>query len=450
MRAIIHKLNKTFTHCDIFVCDTLNRFNFMMVNKHTSESKALVLSIEQGNNWLKDNQHLLQELTVNHQIIRWDSWLNSSKFKNKLALIETEYAKNASYQQAFEKSAITFLSRRKLPITENLQKCIRYLQEECAVMLLWADKGYTFELYTTKRNLAMQATYEIFIKKLGTNILIPVMVDVKHKIKREQEIINVAFQQLLNLNFIKGHIYLKAEDGTYLYCNKTQADALNLNIEDVIGQTDYDFFSKEQADKYRKVDREIIKSGKERVIEESWFFRGDNRIFLSTKVPLFGRDNKVIGLLGISVDIIEQKYLQQLQQEQIEYQTQLHAQELFKQCFSGIQDLLQKTQIKLVNRNAPRVTEITPLKMLRMKLSRREEQILYLLSLNKSTKDIANILGIIDGKELSYKTILSIINKKLYVKFEVFSVSELISKARSAGLIPFFPQSFVNYEHLIK
>lgn len=305
LRAIIHKINKTFSSCDIFVCDTLNRFNVVMSDRLVGESHALNASLKAGDKWLDENGKILAELTIPHKIIRWDKWRKSSKFKDKLSIIKAEYAKNTNYQQAFYDAAVTFLSRRKLEVAKHLQSCIAYLQEECAVMLIWADSGYTFELYTAKRNLAMAATYDLLIKNQTPNVLFPVIVDVKHKAKQEQEIVNIAFNQLLNLN--RGHIYVKDEDGCYLYCNKTQADALGVEIEDIIGKTDYDFFATARANKYRAVELEIMQAGRERVIEEDWLSGNEYRIFLSTKVPLFGRDNRVIGILGISVDITDQK-----------------------------------------------------------------------------------------------------------------------------------------------
>lgn len=74
---------------------------------------------------------------------------------------------------------------------------------------------------------------------------------------------------------------------------------------------------------------------------------------------------------------------------------------------------------------------------MKINLSAREQEILYYLYLNKSPKEIANILSIISGKEVSASTIHAIINKRLYVKFNVNSVSQLIEKAHAYNMIPF-------------
>jgi len=248
-------------------------------------------------------------------------------------------------------------------------------------------------------------------------------------------------------------IYWHDVEGRVLGANTICLTAMNRSKEQVLGKTPYDFYPKNIADYIWQHSKQVIESGEILSQEEYSYDKSGKQVgvYLAIKTPLYDDSHHCIGIMGTSIDITYQKELEQLRVDKAIYQNQFHAQELLKQCFSGMQDLLQATQNKLINgnKNNWQLAGVSTLAY-KIHLSRREEQILYLLSHNKSSKDIANILGIIDGKELSYKTILSIINKKLYVKFEVFSVSELISKARSAGLIPFFPQSFVNYEHLIK
>lgn len=72
-----------------------------------------------------------------------------------------------------------------------------------------------------------------------------------------------------------------------------------------------------------------------------------------------------------------------------------------------------------------------------IKLTKRESQILYFLSLSKSPKDIATSLSSLESKIVSHATIQSIITKKLYVKFNVYSISRLVEKANLLNLIPF-------------
>src|SRR3990167_8971060 len=97
------------------------------------------------------------------------------------------------------------------------------------------------------------------------------------------------------LNLISEHIYWKDKDGYYLGCNQSQARDLGLNTaEDIIGKTDYDFNSQKVAEEWRKNDLEVMKSGVPATIQE-----GD---FISTKRPLYDKNNNIIGILGVSIN----------------------------------------------------------------------------------------------------------------------------------------------------
>ena len=46
-------------------------------------------------------------------------------------------------------------------------------------------------------------------------------------------------------------VFVKNKDLTYLFCNKNYADDLKIKPEDIKGKDDYNFYSKELAEKYR-------------------------------------------------------------------------------------------------------------------------------------------------------------------------------------------------------
>ncbi|UTH73562.1 hypothetical protein [Chromobacterium sp. IIBBL 290-4] len=69
-------------------------------------------------------------------------------------------------------------------------------------------------------------------------------------------------------------------------------------------------------------------------------------------------------------------------------------------------------------------------------LSQREGQIIYLLTLYKSPKEISSILSILYGKDVSVRSIQTAINNGLYQKFDVNNMGRLIAKAAAYDLIP--------------
>jgi two-component system, OmpR family, aerobic respiration control sensor histidine kinase ArcB len=105
------------------------------------------------------------------------------------------------------------------------------------------------------------------------------------------------------------NVYLKDADGRILECSDEQAHAVGLkSASEIIGKTDYDLFSKDQADSITKIDQQVIKYGDPACIEEV-STRADGTIvfYLSHKIPLKDDKGKIIGLLGVSVDITQRK-----------------------------------------------------------------------------------------------------------------------------------------------
>lgn len=66
-------------------------------------------------------------------------------------------------------------------------------------------------------------------------------------------------------------------------------------------------------------------------------------------------------------------------------------------------------------------------------LSKRETEILYCLSLHKTPKEISRILSLAHGREVSIRSVQTIINEKLYSKLDVHSTSHLIEQADRPG-----------------
>lgn len=107
-----------------------------------------------------------------------------------------------------------------------------------------------------------------------------------------------------------GHFYWKDTEGICRGANNAQAIFLGYKSgKDLIGKTDFDFFSKKQAEFIRKIDKQVIKTQKEYCIEEVVTSReGVKTIFLSRKIPLYEPNTKkVIGIIGISLDITASK-----------------------------------------------------------------------------------------------------------------------------------------------
>jgi PAS domain S-box-containing protein len=103
-------------------------------------------------------------------------------------------------------------------------------------------------------------------------------------------------------------IYFKDMDGAYRGCNKASERFVGLREEEQIGKTDFDFFSRDQAEAIQDTDRLIATSGHEYCAEE-WVLSSDGKKLLleTKKAPFYGLDGNVAGIVGISRDITERK-----------------------------------------------------------------------------------------------------------------------------------------------
>src|SRR3989344_635848 len=116
-----------------------------------------------------------------------------------------------------------------------------------------------------------------------------------------------------------GHVYLKDLKGRYIGCNDQQAKTLNLpSFKSLIGKTDFELYPPYEAEKLYKTDCAVMSSGIPQSLEEtSTMPNGEKRTFLSKKEPLKDLNGNIIGILGISFDITEEKIKKQtLESEQ--------------------------------------------------------------------------------------------------------------------------------------
>jgi len=109
---------------------------------------------------------------------------------------------------------------------------------------------------------------------------------------------------------ITDQIYFKDKQSRFLRVGRTSAIHYGAkDPKDVIGKTDFDFFSKEHAQQAYDDEQKIIATGKPIVnIEEKETFKDkEDRWVSTTKMPLYNEKGELIGTFGISRDITEKK-----------------------------------------------------------------------------------------------------------------------------------------------
>lgn len=131
----------------------------------------------------------------------------------------------------------------------------------------------------------------------------------------EQERIQKELEEditLLNalMENIPDFIYFKDENSHFIRISKSMVKLFNAQKpEDLVGKSDFDFHSKENAQKFYIEEQEIIRSLKPVVdhIQHEKFEDGKEQWVSSTKMPLFNTKGQVVGTWGISKIITDLK-----------------------------------------------------------------------------------------------------------------------------------------------
>jgi len=98
-------------------------------------------------------------------------------------------------------------------------------------------------------------------------------------------------------------IFTKDRDSVYVSCNENFVRDLGIRPDQCAGKTDYDFFPRELADKYRADDKRIMEAGQTEDLEEKYLQDGQEVWVQMIKTPIRQEDGRVIGILGIFWDI---------------------------------------------------------------------------------------------------------------------------------------------------
>ncbi|MEW6053703.1 MAG: PAS domain-containing protein [Nitrospirota bacterium] len=105
-------------------------------------------------------------------------------------------------------------------------------------------------------------------------------------------------------------IFLKDKNSVYMSCNENFARDLGINPDEIAGRTDYEFFPRDLAEKYREDDRKVLTSGQTEEIEEKHLLHGEEFWVSTVKTPVTDEQGNVIGVLGVFRDITERKKME--------------------------------------------------------------------------------------------------------------------------------------------
>ena len=131
-----------------------------------------------------------------------------------------------------------------------------------------------------------------------------------------QETLNYERNLLRTLiDTVPAYVYIKDTNSRFVDANlETALEMGAKNPDELIGKTDFDFFSAELAEKYFADEQTIVKTGQPILNMEERTF--DHRTqqstwLLTTKVPILNEQGEVTGLVGVGFDITDRRQAQE-------------------------------------------------------------------------------------------------------------------------------------------
>nr|WP_222928443.1 PAS domain S-box protein [Haloplanus rubicundus] len=152
--------------------------------------------------------------------------------------------------------------------------------------------------------------------------------DITERKRREREVERTKGRLDSILENTTTPMFMKDEDGAYLFVNRRYEELFGLTEAQVVGHTDEELHPSSMAAEVRANDRQVVETGEPLTTEERIVVDGEERIFLTSKVPVHdgSDDGEPNAVFGVAKDITEREA----------YRSKLERQNELLEQFAGV------------------------------------------------------------------------------------------------------------------
>lgn len=105
-------------------------------------------------------------------------------------------------------------------------------------------------------------------------------------------------------------VFVKDQEGRYLFLNRFALDFVGRTAEEVLGHTDDLLFGPVQGAALRALDAKVMREGGQLEQEAELTSRGGTRTYLTTRSPFYDSEGRLAGTVGIATNITERKQME--------------------------------------------------------------------------------------------------------------------------------------------
>ena len=178
-------------------------------------------------------------------------------------------------------------------------------------------KGELNFIRKNKSKFPAEVSTSLFIDSKGEKRTSMIISDITERKLSEATIIRERALFRTLIDNIPDAIYIKDKEGRKTLANPEDLRNMGCSFEEeVLGKTDAEFFSNDDAEKFLSDDKNVLSGNSVLDREESFADKdGNKKWILTSKLPLYNEKGEVAGLLGIGHDITTRKLSEEMLRE---------------------------------------------------------------------------------------------------------------------------------------